>query len=276
MSRLRLTRARPASAWHRRLVGAALLAGAGVTVLASPAVAQVQGALLEVEVHGQTMHVSFSAADGSTPVNVTAAGLTVRFQPGAGPAQNLPVRPVPPDPQTVILALDTSQRMGSTAVQAEQRAAGAFLDALPPGVRVGLVTFGGTAHLVVPPQAERAAIRQALTSMTASGTSHLYDAVVTAAAARVGVRRDPHDGPRLGAPARPAISRDSQLTAHHIRGVEHGLRGDPAHDRDRQAPVDVMLVVSAAANGYTVPPTFTPPRATRSTSCPSTIRPRSG
>ena len=90
--------------------------------------------------------------------------------------------------QTVILAIDVSLSMGAddvdpTRLTAAQVAARAFVEELPPDVRVGLVAFGGNAIVVQQPTASRehllAAIdRFELQRGTATGSA-LYAALAT-------------------------------------------------------------------------------------------------
>jgi Ca-activated chloride channel family protein len=78
---------------------------------------------------------------------------------------------------TVILAMDASDSMEQTDVSpnrlaAAENAARAFLDELPEGFRVGLVTFAGAATEMVSPSTDRAAVTNALTGLeTARGTA---------------------------------------------------------------------------------------------------------
>ena len=70
----------------------------------------------------------------------------------------------------VVLALDTSLSMEATDVSpsridAAVDAANAFLDEVPEGVRVGLVTFDGSARVRALPAADIEAVRRALSSL---------------------------------------------------------------------------------------------------------------
>ena len=67
----------------------------------------------------------------------------------------LAVVPLPSDHATIVLAIDVSLSMRATDVKpnrlvAAQEAAKVFLQELPKGIRVALVTFAGTAQLVQP------------------------------------------------------------------------------------------------------------------------------
>ena len=71
-------------------------------------------------------------------------------------ARPLAVVTLPSQQQTIILAMDVSGSMRATDVQpnrlvAAQEAAKAFINELPRSVRVGIVSFAGTAAVVQPP-----------------------------------------------------------------------------------------------------------------------------
>jgi len=74
---------------------------------------------------------------------------------------------LPSQQQTIILAMDVSGSMRATDVQpnrlvAAQNAAKAFLEDLPAHVRVGIVTFAGSAAVVQPPTLARDALVNAI------------------------------------------------------------------------------------------------------------------
>ena len=71
---------------------------------------------------------------------------------------------------TVVLAIDVSRSMAATDVQpnrldAAEAAAAGFLDRLPPGFRVGLVTFSTGSGVVVAPTSDRSKVQDALRSL---------------------------------------------------------------------------------------------------------------
>lgn len=90
--------------------------------------------------------------------------------------------PLPSDQTTVILLLDTSGSMDATDVEptrlgAAEAAANAFLDQVPPSLRVGLVAFSDTARVVARPTGDRSALRGALASLRAGGSTAIGDAI---------------------------------------------------------------------------------------------------
>ncbi len=67
---------------------------------------------------------------------------------------------LPSEQQTIMLVMDVSASMKATDVSpnrlsASQEAAKVFVNELPRGIRVGVVAYGGTAHLVQPPTKRR-------------------------------------------------------------------------------------------------------------------------
>jgi Ca-activated chloride channel family protein len=76
----------------------------------------------------------------------------------------------PKDRATVMLVLDTSASMTANDIapsrlQAAQASARSFVDGLPKGIQVGLVTFDKTARLDVGPTNDRAALQSAIDAM---------------------------------------------------------------------------------------------------------------
>jgi Ca-activated chloride channel family protein len=83
---------------------------------------------------------------------------------------------------TVVLTLDVSGSMVASDVApsrlaAAQQAARGFVGALPPGVQLGLVSFAGTANVLVPPTADRSTIVAAINGLRAGGGTATGDAI---------------------------------------------------------------------------------------------------
>lgn len=86
---------------------------------------------------------------------------------------------------TVVLAIDVSNSMLSTDVKpdrftAAKDAAISFLDEVPRGFRVGVVTFSGDATAVVDPGERRAATAEAIRSLSASRGTVIGDGLSSA------------------------------------------------------------------------------------------------
>lgn len=108
------------------------------------------------------------------PVILLVAGLLVL---GVGAARPQASVPVPSTSATILLALDISGSMCSTDVDpnritAAKKAAAEFIESQADGPRIGLVTFAGTAGLLVPPTDDTDELLDALDGVvTARGTA---------------------------------------------------------------------------------------------------------
>jgi Ca-activated chloride channel family protein len=108
------------------------------------------------------------------PVALLLAGLAVL---GVGAARPQASVPVGSNSTTILLALDVSGSMCSTDVDpnrltAARLAASDFVQSHGTGARLGLVTFAGSAGLVVPPTEDTEPLLEALTDLTtARGTA---------------------------------------------------------------------------------------------------------
>jgi Ca-activated chloride channel family protein len=102
--------------------------------------------------------------------------LTVGF------AQPLHTVRTPRQQATVILAMDVSGSMVADDVApdrltAAKEAADSFVGNLPSGVMLGLVSFSTNAHIVVPPTADRAVVRNAVDALRAGGGTATGNAI---------------------------------------------------------------------------------------------------
>lgn len=159
-----------------------IVAGTGVAT-ASPAGPNVQ----ITDVKSQTGTLQFVLSVGNLPdgetvnpnsVNVTVNGNTLASNAAAGEtAANQNAVPV----REVILALDTSGSMQGEGITGAKQAARQYAKGLPKDVRLGLVTFSDSPHLLVAPTTDRNAVISALATVTAAGNTSLYDAIVTVA-----------------------------------------------------------------------------------------------
>ena len=103
-------------------------------------------------------------------------------------------------PGTAVLAIDVSQSMGRTDVlpsrlEAAKTAAQAFLDKLPSDLQVGLVTFAGSAKLLVAPSTDQNLVRQALGSLVREKGTVIGDGVSAALDAIEALRAQGSKGP---------------------------------------------------------------------------------
>jgi Ca-activated chloride channel family protein len=134
---------------------------------------------------------------------------------------------LPNQHQTIVLAMDVSRSMRATDIQpsrigAAQNAVKAFVNELPPNVRVGIVTFAGTAAVVQTPTENRdeliaAVDRFQLQRQTAIGSGLLAALALLLPDAGIDLEEDSFDGAfsrrsRAIAPAaaeqRPPVQKD--------------------------------------------------------------------
>lgn len=169
---------------RRRWVGAgvALAAAAATLVLAAaPAHADPTGRIVDITPSTDSLQVVFvgnGLSDGAVinpkSVKVSIDGTALHATARRVAAQDQPVK------RTAMLVLDTSGSMTPAKLSGAKGGATAFLDALPKGVDVGLVTFSDKARLAVPPTSNLGMVRSALQGLKAGGNTALYDATVLA------------------------------------------------------------------------------------------------
>ncbi|GAA3212148.1 VWA domain-containing protein [Actinocorallia longicatena] len=115
------------------------------------------------------------------PAALLMTGLVVL---GVGAARPQAKVPVPMTSATILLALDISGSMCSTDVDpnrltAARKAAAGFIESQKGGPRIGLVTFAGTAGLLVPPTGDTQALLDALDGLVTSRGTAIGQAILT-------------------------------------------------------------------------------------------------
>lgn len=114
--------------------------------------------------------------------------------------------PVPSSRNTVVLSIDVSRSMLAddmppNRMEAAKEAAKEFVEALPRGLKVGLVTFSSYAQTVVPPTADRTRVLEAISLLTTEYSTAIGDGLVEAVYALPG-RERPRD--LMSPPSPPA------------------------------------------------------------------------
>lgn len=123
-------------------------------------------------------NVSMDIAVPGGLTNDLAASLTVTEN---GAALTPQIAPISTKGLEVVMLLDVSGSMKEgNAIAAAKNAALGFLDALPPEVMVGVVSFGDTTHLDSPLTADRVLLSTVINNLSAHGETSLYDAMVFA------------------------------------------------------------------------------------------------
>ena len=109
---------------------------------------------------------------------------------------------------TVILVLDASGSMAGAKMTSAVNVGKTFLTTVPPGIKVGLVTFNSTDVRVIPPSFDFAALSKALSAVKPQGSTALYDGILSAinsigsgATARIVVLTDGDDTASKSLPA---------------------------------------------------------------------------
>jgi len=173
-----------------------------------------------------------------------AAVLTVAL---AGPQAEAKV---PRNRATVVLVIDVSLSMQATDVEptrlaAAQAAAKSFADQLTPGVNLGLVSFAGTAAVLVSPTTDRASVRRAVDGLKLSESTATGEAIFAAmqsiesfsqsvAAAGAG-----DEGPP---PARIVLMSDGKQTVPGPDGENEPRGGFTAARQAAQAKVPISTI----------------------------------
>ncbi|MEN3304752.1 MAG: Ca-activated chloride channel [Micromonosporaceae bacterium] len=116
---------------------------------------------------------------------------------------------------TIMLAIDVSLSMQATDVAptrigAAQQAAKEFVQQLPAGYNVGLVSFAKSANVLVSPTKDRASINQAIDSLQLAEATATGEAVFTCLSA---IQSVPADGANGAPPARVVLLSDGYRTA---------------------------------------------------------------
>lgn len=99
---------------------------------------------------------------------------------GVDPGTNVAIRPVSTEGLRVVLVVDTSGSMRGDAINDARAAAIEFVDLLPPGTEVGLVSAGVDAEVLHELSTDHGSVRSRLGSLEARGETAVHDAVLAA------------------------------------------------------------------------------------------------
>jgi Ca-activated chloride channel family protein len=163
---------------------------------------------------------------------------------------------VPRNRATVVLVIDVSLSMQATDVQpsrlaAAQAAAKSFADQLTPGINLGLVSFAGTAAVLVSPTTDRDAVKRGvdglkLSESTATGEA-IFAAMQSVETFSQSIAGASADGPP---PARIVLMSDGKQTVPGGMSPEDEPRGSfTAAKAAQQAGVPVSTISFGTAYG---------------------------
>ena len=145
------------------------------------------GGVQEIDV--RLINVSFTAVDRRDRLVTDLAAEEIQVRDQGKPVSFERFRRAGP-PLDVALVFDTSNSMQGERLADAQRAALAFLDALPPQDQVVVLDFGEDVRISAPLSSDREAARGAVRAFNAAGGTALYDAVYEAARALASGRSD--------------------------------------------------------------------------------------
>ncbi len=142
---------------------------------------------------------------------------------------------VPRERATIVVTVDVSLSMLADDVEpnrlkAAQGAAKAFVDSLPPKYNVALVSFAGTASILVPPTTDRAQVSRAIDGLKLAESTATGDAIFTSLDVLKQVPVDPAH-PSEPAPARIVLLSDG------YRNVGRSVQGGIAAARKARVPI---------------------------------------
>ena len=163
----------------RRLV-LAIVATSASGILAVPALAATTPApasLSDTVVAGSSVRVVLTVPATVDTVSIKPGSVAVTV---GGKSVEATVSQVQQESRSAFIVIDTSGSMGGPGIPAAAQAARAYLSVVPPDVRIGLVTFSDTAHLVILPTQDRAAVARMLPGLKAQGETALYDGLMVA------------------------------------------------------------------------------------------------
>ena len=147
------------------------------------------------------------------PIALILVALTCLVVALAGP---LATEQVPRNRATVMLAIDVSLSMRATDVspsrlQTAQQAATEFVDQLPPGINLGLVSFAGTATVLVSPTRDRDTVKRAISTLQLAESTATGEAIQASLASIRSVATQ-IQGPEQPPPGRIILLSDGKQT----------------------------------------------------------------
>lgn len=153
---------------------------------------------------------------------------------------------VPRERATVVLAIDVSRSMLATDVapdrlDAAKSAAQDFLQLLPAGFNVSLVSFAGYAAVLVPPTSDRGMVAAAIQNLEVAPSTAIGDGIFAALDAMAQAPPDP-DHPDEPAPGAIVLLSDGYTNV--------GRPSDLAAQEAKRQRIPVHTIAFGTPNGY--------------------------
>ncbi len=175
------------------------------------------------------------------PVALVLVALTCLVVALAGP---LATQQVPRNRATVVLAIDVSLSMRATDVtpsrlQTAQSSAREFVDQLPPGINLGLVSFAGTATVLVAPTRDREAVKRSIDSLQLAESTATGEAIQASLGAIRTVATQ-IQGPEEPPPGRIILLSDGKQTIPTDLDAPRGAFRAADQARDQNVPISAI------------------------------------
>ncbi|WP_327151439.1 VWA domain-containing protein [Nocardia sp. NBC_01329] len=156
------------------------------------------------------------------PMALVIVGLVFSTLGAAGPTAE---KKVPRNRATVVLVMDVSLSMEATDVapnrlQVAQEAAKNFADGLTPGINLGLVTYAGTASVLVSPTTDRGSVKAAIDNIKLAERTATGEGILTALQS-VETLASVLGGSETPPPARIVLMSDGKQTVPDFEDVDN-------------------------------------------------------
>ena len=154
---------------------------------------------------------------------------------------------VPRNRATVMLVIDVSLSMESTDVaptrlKAAQVAAKSFADRLTPGINLGLISFAGTAAVLVSPTTDRDPVKHAIDGLKLSESTATGEAIFAALQSIQNFSEGLSGGPEGPPPARVVLMSDGKQTLPGPEGENEPRGSFTAAHKASEAKVPVSTI----------------------------------
>jgi Ca-activated chloride channel family protein len=153
---------------------------------------------------------------------------------------------VPRERATIVMAIDVSRSMiaedvAPNRLAAAKSAAQDFLQMLPTGFNVALVSFAGTAAVVVPPTTDRGVVSAAIENLQVAPSTAIGEGIYSSLDAMAQAPPDPND-PKSTAPGAIVLLSDGYTNV--------GRPSDQAAQQSKKQNIPIYTIAYGTENGY--------------------------